>query len=155
MKQRSFLSILVAALCLSSCSSSEKPSGASPAPAVAARASDEGKTLSNPVPATPASISSGKKLFDKLCVECHGEKADGVSAIAAAMPEGEVKPPNLTDDKWDHGSTDGDIFVFIRDGAVGSAAMKGLNGRPGVGPNEMWNLVNYVRSLHAGARTTN
>lgn len=71
------------------------------------------------------------------------------------MPEGEVKPPNLIDDQWDHGSTDGDIFVFIRDGAVGSAAMKGLNGRPGVGPTEMWNLVNYVRSLHAGTGSTN
>ena len=149
MKLRSFPVIFVTILCLSACSSSEKPAGSNSAPTVAARASDEGKSLSNPVPATPASISSGKKLFEKLCVDCHGEKGDGVSAVAAAMPEGEVKPPNLIDDQWDHGSTDGDIFVFIRDGAVGSAAMKGLNGRPGVGPTEMWNLVNYVRSLHA------
>ena len=101
----------------------------------------------NPVKATPESVASGKRLFDKLCADCHGEKADGVSAVAASMPAGELKPPNLTDDQWDHGSTDGDIFVFIRDGSVGSAAMKGLNGRPGVGPTEMWNLVNYVRSL--------
>jgi mono/diheme cytochrome c family protein len=155
MKQSAFLSILIIVLCLSACSSPEKAAGPGSTPALAARANNEGKTLSNPVPATPASISSGKKLFDKLCAECHGEKADGVSAIAAAMPEGELKPPNLTDDKWDHGSTDGDIFVFIRDGAVGSAAMKGLNGRPGVGPNEMWNLVNYVRSLHAAPGTAN
>lgn len=149
MKVRSFPAIFVTVLCLSACSSSERPTGSNSAPIVAARASAEGKSLSNPVSATPASISSGRKLFEKLCVDCHGEKGDGVSAVAAAMPEGEVKPPNLIDDQWDHGSTDGDIFVFIRDGAVGSAAMKGLNGRPGVGPNEMWNLVNYVRSLHA------
>jgi cytochrome c len=149
MKLRSFPAIFVTLLCLSACSTSEKSSSSGATPAVAARASDEGKSLSNPVPATPASINSGKKLFEKLCVACHGEKGDGVSAVAAAMPEGEVKPPNLIDDQWDHGSTDGDIFVFIRDGAVGSAAMKGLNGRPGVGPTEMWNLVNYVRSLHA------
>ena len=82
-------------------------------------------------------------------MECHGEKGNGVSEVSTAMAEGEVKPSNLTDDRWDHGSTDGDIFVFIRDGAVGSAAMKGLNGRPGVGPTEMWNLVNYVRSLRS------
>jgi cytochrome c len=149
MKQRTFLSIFVVVLCLSACSSSDKATGSNSAPTVAARTSNEGKSLSNPVPATPASINSGKKLFEKLCADCHGEKGDGVSAVAAAMPEGEVKPPNLIDDQWDHGSTDGDIFVFIRDGAVGSAAMKGLNGRPGVGPTEMWNLVNYVRSLHA------
>jgi len=111
-------------------------------------ASDEGKNLTNPVPTSEQSLASGKKLFDKLCAECHGAKADGVSEVAAAMAAGEVKPPDLTDDKWDHGSTDGDIFVDIRDGVGGAGAMKGLNGRPGVGPTEMWNLVNYIRSLH-------
>jgi len=155
MKPCTFLLILLTASFLSACSSSEKPSASGPAPALTARASNEGKTLINPVPATPQSISSGKKLFDKLCVECHGEKGDGVSAVAAAMPEGEVKPSNLTDDQWDHGSTDGDIFVVIRDGSGGSAPMKGLNGRPGVGPTEMWNLVNYIRTLKAARGTGN
>ena len=149
MKQRTFLPVLVMVFSLSACSASEQPSS-SPGATVAARASDEGKTLSNPVSMTPASINSGKKLYEKLCLDCHGEQGDGVSAVAAAMPAGELMPPNLVDDQWDHGSTDGDIFVFIRDGAVGSAAMKGLNGRPGVGPTEMWNLVNYVRSLKTG-----
>jgi hypothetical protein len=68
--------------------------------------------------------------------------------MAASLSEGELKPSDLTDDRWEHGSSDGEIFVFIRDGAVGSGAMKGLNGRPGVGPAEMWNLVNYIRSIH-------
>jgi cytochrome c len=130
---------LLICVLLSGCSPSEKASGADKTPAA---------PPSNPVAATPESIVAGKKLFDKLCVECHGEKGDGVSAVAAAMKEGEVKPSNLTDDQWDHGSTDGDIFVDIRDGVGGSGAMKGLNGRPGVGPTEMWNLVNYIRSLH-------
>ena len=147
MKKHVF-SVFVFALILSACTS-EKPSGSSTAPAVAARPNNEGKTLINPVPASPASINSGKKLFEKLCVECHGEKGDGVSAVAAAMLAGEAKPSNLIDDQWDHGSTDGDIFVVIRDGSGGSAPMKGLNGRPGVGPTEMWNLVNYIRTLKA------
>jgi cytochrome c len=145
MKHRAFPIFLTATLCLTACSASEKSAGNRPV--ATSRASDEGKTLTNPVKTAPESVASGKKLYEKLCIECHGEKGDGVSAVAAAMPEGELKPPNLIDDQWDHGSTDGDIFVFIRDGSVGSAAMKGLNGRPGVGPNEMWNLVNYVRSL--------
>lgn len=108
---------------------------------------NEGKSLQNPVPPTPDSIATGKKLYEKLCAECHGVKGDGISEIAAAMADDEVKPPNLIDDKWDHGSTDGDIFVSIRDGVGGPGAMKGLNGRPGIGPNEMWHMVNYVRSL--------
>lgn len=111
------------------------------------QAVNEGKSLQNPVAVTPESLASGKKFYDKLCADCHGERGDGNSAVAAALAEGEVRPPDLTDEKWDHGASDGEIFVSIRDGVGGSGAMKGLNGRPGVGPHEMWNMVNYVRSL--------
>jgi len=133
---------LLATCCLTlvvSCS--EGPATSAPRP------SDEGKTLHNPVPLTSESIASGKKLYEKFCQDCHGVSGDGVSQMAATMPEGETKPPNLIDDQWDHGSTDGHIFVDIRDGVGGSGTMKGLNGRPGVGPTEMWHMVNYVRSL--------
>ena len=108
---------------------------------------NEEKVLENPVPATPESVAAGKRYFDKLCAECHGEKGDGVSPIAATMAADEVRPPDLTDDKWDHGATDGALFVSIRDGVGGPGAMKGLNGRPGIGPTEMWQMVNYIRSL--------
>jgi cytochrome c len=110
-------------------------------------ASVDGAALENPIKPTPESLASGKKLFDRLCAECHGEKGDGVSELAAAMASDEVHPPNLIDDKWDHGSSDGAIFVSIRDGVGGPGSMKGLNGRPGIGPAEMWEMVNYVRSL--------
>jgi mono/diheme cytochrome c family protein len=135
------LVVLILATLAASCST-----GASPAGDGATRRED-GKNIHNPVAATPESIATGKKLYDKLCADCHGANADGISQMAANMPEGEKRPPNLVDDLWDHGSTDGDIFVGIRDGVGGGGAMKGLNGRPGVGPTEMWNMVNYVRSL--------
>ena len=102
----------------------------------------------NPVKATPESIAAGKKFYVRFCADCHGVNGDGVSQMAANMPEGETKPPSLVDAHWDHGSTDGDIFVGIRDGVGAGGGMKGLNGRPGVGPTEMWNMVNYIRSLH-------
>ena len=108
---------------------------------------DSASSLENPIKPTPESLASGKKLYDRLCAECHGEKGDGVSEIAAAMAADEVHPPNLIDDAWEHGSSDGAIFVSIRDGVGGAGAMKGLNGRPGIGPTEMWQMVNYVRSL--------
>jgi mono/diheme cytochrome c family protein len=108
---------------------------------------NEGKSLQNPVAVTAESLASGKKFYDRLCANCHGDKADGNSEFAGTLAEGEVKPPDLTDDKWDHGDSDGEIFVSIRDGVGSDRAMKGLNGRPGVGPHEMWNMVNYVRSL--------
>jgi mono/diheme cytochrome c family protein len=104
------------------------------------------KTIQNPVAATPESLTKGKRLYDRFCEECHGATGHGDGATSKKLAaEGEPKAPDLTDGKWDHGSTDGEIFVDIRDG-LGST-MKGLNGRPGIASEDIWNLVNYVRSL--------
>jgi mono/diheme cytochrome c family protein len=104
------------------------------------------KTINNPVAATPESLANGKRLYDRLCAECHGPTGHGDGETSKKLAAaGEPRAPNLTDDKWDHGSTDGEIFVDIRDG-LGST-MKGLNGRPGIGSEDIWHLVNYVRSL--------
>ena len=106
--------ILIFAAFVCACTRAE--SGTNPA--------NEKKVLENPVQATTESVATGKRYFDKLCAECHGEKGDGVSEIAATMTADEVRPPDLTDDKWDHGSTDGELFVTIRDGVGGPGAMK-------------------------------
>ena len=137
LRLRSISLFLLAAL-LSACSTAES-GGTS--------RNDDPKLIQNPVAVSPESLAKGKRLFDTHCADCHGEKADGVSAVAAAMAADAVRPPDLTDDKWDHGGTDGEIFVSIRDGVGGGGAMKGLNGRPGIGPTEMWQMVNYLRSL--------
>src|SRR5215831_4044685 len=129
-----FLSVSLAFLTACSAGGSISP--------IAARA------MKNPVESTPQSIASGKKVYDKYCANCHGEKGDGSGEKAATLTAaGQPKPSDLTDDKWDHGSTDGEIFVNIRDGVGTRGAMNGLNGRPGVSDTDMWNIVNYVRSL--------
>jgi mono/diheme cytochrome c family protein len=107
---------------------------------------EDPKTLKNPMPATPESLANGKRLYDRFCAECHGPTGHGDGETSKKLAAaGEPKAPDLTDDKWDHGSTDGEIFVNIRDG-LGST-MKGLSGKPGIGAEEVWHLVNYVRSL--------
>lgn len=104
--------------------------------------------MKNPVEPTPRSIASGKNVYDKYCAECHGTAGDGTGEKAKTFAEaGQAKPSDLTDDKWDHGSTDGEIFVNIRDGVGVNGAMKGLNGKPGISDSDMWNVVNYVRTL--------
>jgi cytochrome c len=108
----------------------------------------EAKALKNPVEPTPQSIASGKNVYDKYCAECHGVAGDGVSEKAKTLKEaGQAKPSDLTDGIWDHGSTDGEIFINIRDGVGVSGAMKGLNGKPGISDTDMWNVVNYMRTL--------
>jgi mono/diheme cytochrome c family protein len=104
------------------------------------------KTLKNPIAATTESLASGKRLYERACAECHGSTGHGDGETSKKLAAaGEPRAPDLTDDKWDHGSTDGEIFVDIRDG-LGST-MKGLNGKPGVGSEDIWHLVNYIRSL--------
>ena len=106
------------------------------------------KTLKNPIQPTPESLAAGKRLYDRLCANCHGATGLGDGEKAKTLAEaGQPKPPDLTDEKWDHGSTEGEIFADIRDG-LGST-MTGLNGKPGIGPEEIWHLVNYTRSLGA------
>jgi hypothetical protein len=59
-------------------------------------------------------------------------------------PEG-THPPDLTDAKWDRGSTDGEIFLVIRDGAGPKFDMKGYKSK--MSETDIWNVVNYLRSL--------
>ena len=85
----------------------------------------------------------GQAVFQKNCRFCHGADAKGNGPMA---PEG-THPSNLTDDKWDRGSTDGEIFLVIRDGAGPKFEMKGYKAK--MSETDIWNIVNYVRSLQA------
>ena len=102
------------------------------------------RAVTNPAPSTPQSIGKGKALFQKYCRFCHGEDAKGDGPQA---PEG-THPPDLTDAKWDHGPGDGDVFAVIKDGVGPKFDMKGFNSK--MTPQEMWSIVNYLRSLGPG-----
>lgn len=105
--------------------------------------SAEGKKMKNAVASSAESIAAGKAAFQKNCRFCHGADAKGDGPMA---PEG-THPSNLTDDKWDRGSTDGEIFLVIRDGAGPKFDMKGYKSK--MTEPEIWNVVNYLRSLQA------
>ena len=61
-------------------------------------------------------------------------------------PEGS-HPSNLTDAEWTHGSSDGEIFTVISDGAGGKSTMKSFKSK--LTPEEIWDVVIYLRSLAA------
>ena len=111
-----------------------------------AKGATKGAALKNPVAATPASIAAGQASFQKYCRFCHGADAKGDGPQAPK----DTHPPNLTDDKWDHGSTDAEIFTSIKDGIGPKFDMKGFNSK--LTPQEMWSIVNYLRSLSSAAR---
>ena len=110
-------------------------------PATGAHHHPEAAKIKNPVPANAASLAAGQKLYEKHCSVCHGEKGKGDGEMGEEM---DPKPANLSDADWKHGSTDGEIFVVIRDGIKGTG-MKSFSRKLTV--HQLWDVINYVRSL--------
>ena len=99
----------------------------------------EAAKIANPSARTPESVAAGKRTYQRLCVNCHGPEAKGDGGGAG----GGWQPADLTDDHWDYGATDGEIFSVIREGT--SADMQGYADQ--ISDAEIWNLVNYLRSI--------
>jgi mono/diheme cytochrome c family protein len=97
--------------------------------------------LKNPVPVNAESLAEGEKLFRRRCAGCHGVDAKGGPPKDADDPAAS----NLVDDKWDHGSTDGEIFSIVQEGIGPAFRMEGFSDR--LSETDTWNIINYVRSL--------
>ena len=108
--------------------------------AVTAQGNGAAAAVKNPVAATAESIAAGEQVYRKNCATCHGVKAEegsGNDLIPAS--------PDLTDETWGHGTTDGAIFDNIKNGVP-----PGFNMTPWkdqLKDDEIWNVVNYLRSI--------
>ena len=99
----------------------------------------EAAKLKNPVALNAETVETGKKLYQRHCASCHGRSGKGDGGLALSGGE----PSDLTDDVWDTGSTDGEIFVAIRDGL--SSDM--LAYKEKLKDKEIWQVVVFLRSL--------
>ena len=99
----------------------------------------EAAKVKNPVAASPESAAAGKRVYTRMCGRCHGTEGRG-DGTAATAPV-----PDLTDDAWDYGGSDGEIFAVIHDGV--SADMDGYAAR--LSDTDIWNVVNFIRSVRA------
>ena len=88
----------------------------------------------NPLAGNPEAIAAGKKLFEESCQICHGGDARG------------GRGPALAAGDFLHGSEDGQIFQNIHEGIAGTQ-MPGFE----MLPNEIWQIVSYIRSLSGTA----
>jgi mono/diheme cytochrome c family protein len=104
--------------------------------------------LRNPVASTPESIAAGKRAYETNCAACHGNLAQGAvkAGITISIIEEQrgKQPPDLTDDQWDHGSSDADIFAVTKRG-LPPTMMAGFDGR--IPDDDIWSIVNYLRTL--------
>jgi mono/diheme cytochrome c family protein len=99
----------------------------------------EAEKVVNPVKPTAASIAAGKQRFTYDCAMCHNANGDGKGDLAQSM---NLKLPDFRDPEALKSVSDGGLFYVIS---------KGHKPMPDEGsrakPEEIWNLVNYVRSL--------
>jgi len=105
-----------------------------------AQGNPEAARVKNPVAATAESLSDGKRIYQRYCASCHGSNAEG-------GPGNDLIPaaPDLTDKEWKHGSTDGEIFSVIKNGVPPDLNMVPFGDQ--ITDKEIWNVVNYIRSL--------
>ena len=101
-----------------------------------------GQALTNPVEATSASVARGRQRSVFSCRQCHGNTGlgDGDMSHAGGVPS------DFTDAVWQHGASDGEIFLVIRDGVT--ADMQAYDGQ--IPEEDIWHLVNYIKSLAEG-----
>ncbi|MVM29155.1 c-type cytochrome [Spirosoma sp. HMF4905] len=93
-------------------------------------------------------LTNGQRLYAVNCANCHGARAQGAvkagAEISIIAEQGGKQPPDLTDQAWDHGSTDAEIFTVIKKG-IPSTMMPSFAGS--LSDTEIRNVVAYVRSL--------
>ena len=92
-----------------------------------------------------ANLKTGSIVYAKACASCHGPNGLGNGRLAAAMAAYGGRPSNLTDTDWQHGASDGEIFLAIRDGIGPDFHMPLFKGK--LTDEEIWHVVNYVRTL--------
>ncbi|MGA9564640.1 MAG: cytochrome c [Candidatus Korobacteraceae bacterium] len=91
----------------------------------------------NPVKSTGESLAQGKKYYGYDCAMCHGVTGNGKGEV-----DNGDKMPDFSDPAAMKAITDGQMFCALK---TGHGKMPQENIRQT--PNELWNLVNYVRSL--------
>jgi mono/diheme cytochrome c family protein len=99
---------------------------------------EDAKKLKNPVSYTAKSIAQGKTVFMRYCTECHG--SDGKAQIDVIANATDLTDPEI----WKSGTTTGEIFRSIRDGAgVSMPPYKNQIRKE----EDLWHLVNFTQSL--------
>jgi len=99
---------------------------------------EDAQKLKSPVAYSKKSIARGRVIFMQNCTSCHGEngKAEG-SLVADAT---DLTSPQL----YKSGTSEGEVFHSVRDGAGDQMpAFKGQLDNE----TDIWNLVNFIRSL--------
>jgi mono/diheme cytochrome c family protein len=103
----------------------------------------EARKQTNPVKPTAASLAQAKKTYGYDCAMCHGTDGDGKGDLAVDM---KLNLPDYRDPAALKEMTDGEMFYIIKNGKKTEKSDMPSEGDRAK-PDEIWNLVIYVRSF--------
>lgn len=99
--------------------------------------------LHNPYPATPQRLASARQLYQTQCAHCHNDNGDGRTSLGQSMYPQVPDLRGLTQNK-----SDGALFYTIRNGV----RMSGMPAWTQDSDQDLWQLVDLIRTLRAGAQ---
>lgn len=93
--------------------------------------------VQNAISPDTSSFATGKKLYQRECLQCHGEtgKGDGPISAYLAKKAANLASPEVLD------QADGAIFTKIR---TGRAPMPGF--KNSLSKDEIWHMINFMRN---------
>jgi len=95
----------------------------------------------NPIPPNADSSATGKELYEKNCVACHGATGKGDGAIGLTL---NPRPADLSLHAVPGVHPDGQLYDWITNGFAGTAMP---TFRQSLNDDQRWHLVNYIRTL--------
>ena len=108
--------------------------------------------LSNPTPDTPATVATGKALYQVNCAICHGIVGKGDGPAAFTLVPRQV---NLQLHVPQHAP--GEVFYWISTGVPGTAMpawqdVDPTNGVPRLSDEDRWSVIRFVQALARGEK---
>ena len=100
---------------------------------------DKSAKTANPVKSDAASLSAGKALWSQHCSSCHGKAGLGDGSKAAQL---KTQPADFSKAAF-QGQSDGSLFFKVSEGRDDMPSFK----KKIPDQEDIWNLVNYMRSL--------
>lgn len=99
----------------------------------------EARKLTNPLPASEATLKEAKGLYTEYCAQCHGDTGKGDGPEAAMY---KTKPADFTDAHMMSEMTDGEIYYKMTEGRRPMPGFKKT-----LTEEQRWMLVNYVKTF--------